>query len=82
MKKYTLKELRESRNMTQEEVGRVTDKTTRYISMIEQELRNPSDKMKESLAETYKVSLMQIFLSIQTTKSCKRRRKYESKKIN
>ena len=70
MKKYTLKELSESRNMTQEEVGRVTGKTTRYISMIEQELSNPSDKMKESLAETYKVSLMQIFLSIQTTKSC------------
>lgn len=70
MKKYTLKELRESRNMTQEEVGKATGKTTRYISMIEQGLRNPSDKMKESLAQTYKVSLMQIFLSTQTTKSC------------
>ena len=70
MKKYTLKQLRESRNMTQEQVGKATKKTTRYISMIEQGIRNPSDTMKERLAEVYKVSLMQIFLSTQTTKSC------------
>lgn len=70
MRKCTLKELRESRNMTQEEVGKATNKTTRYVSMIEQGIRNPSDKMKESLAEVYGVSLMQIFLSTQTTKSC------------
>lgn len=70
MKKYTLKQLRESRKMTQDEVGKATGKTTRYISMIEQGIRNPSDKMKERLARVYKVSLMQIFLSTQTTKSC------------
>ena len=70
MKKYTLKELRETRKMTQEEVGKATGKTTRYISMIEQGIRNPSDKMKAILADVYGVSLMQIFLSTQTTKSC------------
>ncbi len=70
MKKYTLKQLRESRNMTQEQVGNATETTTRYISMIEQGLRNPSDAMKEKLAKVYKVSIMQIFLSTQTTKSC------------
>lgn len=70
MKKCTLKQLRESRNMTQEQVGKATKKTTRYISMIEQGIRNPSDAMKENLAKVYKVSVMQIFLSIQTTKSC------------
>lgn len=70
MKKYTLKQLRESRHMTQEQVGKATNKTTRYISMIEQGIRNPSDKMKESLAQVYKVSLIQIVLSTQTTKSC------------
>ena len=67
-----IKLYRESKNMTQEQVGRATKKTTRYISMIEQGIRNPSDTMKESLAKVYKVSLMQIFLSTQTTKSCKK----------
>lgn len=75
MRKCTLKQLRESRNMTQEQVGKATKKTTRYISMIEQGIRNPSDTMKQSLADVYKVSIMQIFLSIQTTKSCKKEAK-------
>ena len=75
MRKCTLKQLRESRNMTQEQVGKATKKTTRYISMIEQWIRNQSDKMKQSLADVYKVSIMQIFLSIQTTKSCKKEAK-------
>lgn len=70
MKEYTLKELRENRGMTQEQVAKSTKKTTRYISMIEQGLRNPSDILKEDLAKLYKVSISQIFLAIKTTKSC------------
>ena len=82
MKKCTLKQLRESRNMTQEQVGKATEKTTRYISMIEQGVRNPSDVMKEKLAKTYKVSLMQIFLSTQTTKSCIKEARNANKETN
>lgn len=70
MKQCTLKELREERNMTQEQVAKATNKTTRYISMIEQGLRRPSDTLKEELAKLYKVSIAQIFLAIKTTKSC------------
>ncbi len=70
MKQYTLKELRENRDMTQGQVAKATDKTTRYISMIEQGLRNPSDTLKEELSKLYKVSIAQIFLAIKTTKSC------------
>lgn len=70
MKQYTLKELRESRKITQEQVAKATNKTTRYISMIEQGLRNPSDTLKEDLSKLYKVSILQIYLAIKTTKSC------------
>ncbi|MCI8655657.1 MAG: helix-turn-helix transcriptional regulator [Clostridia bacterium] len=70
MKKYTLKQLRESRGMTQNQVANATNKSIRYISMLEQGLRNPSDQLKEDLAKLYKVSVMQIFLAIKTTKSC------------
>lgn len=70
MKQYTLKEIREKRGMTQEQVAKATNKTTRYISMIEQGLRNPSDSLKEDLSKIYRVSIMQIFLAVKTTKSC------------
>ena len=70
MKQCTLKELREGKNITQEQVAKATNKTTRYISMIEQGLRNPSDTLKEELAKLYNVSIAQIFLAIKTTKSC------------
>ena len=39
-----------------------------YISMIENGSRNPSDKMKNELAKIYKCSIIDIFLSIETTK--------------
>lgn len=70
MKQCTLKELREEKKMTQKQVAKATNKTIRYISMIEQGLRNPSDLLKEDLAKLYKVSIAQIFLAIKTTKSC------------
>lgn len=69
MKQITLKELREYKNMTQDQVAKNVKKTTRYISMIEQGLRNPSDKLKEELSKLYNVSITQIFLAIKTTKS-------------
>lgn len=68
MKKYTLKELREKNNLTQKEVSERLGVNKNYISMIENGTRNPSDKMKSELAKIYKCTVVDIFLSIQTTK--------------
>ena len=68
MKKNTLKELREKNNLTQKEVAEKLGINKNYISMIENGTRNPSDKMKNELAKIYKCSIVDIFLSIQTTK--------------
>ncbi|MGN1298138.1 MAG: helix-turn-helix transcriptional regulator [Clostridia bacterium] len=68
MKKYTLKELREKNNMTQKDVAEELKVNKNYISMLENGTRNPSDKMKNHLAKLYKCSVVDIFLSIQTTK--------------
>ncbi len=68
MKKYSLKELRENNNLTQKEVSERLGVNKNYISMLENGTRNPSDKMKNELAKIYKCSVVDIFLSIQTTK--------------
>lgn len=68
MKKYTLKELREKNNLTQKEVSEKLGINKNYLSMMENGSRNPSDKMKNELAKLYKCSVVDIFLSIQTTK--------------
>ena len=67
MKRYTLKELREKNNLTQKEVAERLKVNKNYISMIENGSRNPSDKMKNKLAKIYKCSIVDIFLSLQTT---------------
>ena len=68
MKKYTLKELREKNKLTQKEVAEKLGINKNYLSMMENGKRNPSDKMKDELAEIYKCSAVDIFLSIQVTK--------------
>ena len=68
MNKYNLQELRINKNLTQEEVGKLTDTTKDYISLLERGKRNPSDKMKEKLAKIYGVNIVQIFLAAQRTK--------------
>ncbi len=68
MKRYTLKQLREKNNLTQKEVSEKLGMNKNYISMIENGSRNPSDKMKNELAKIYKCSIIDIFLSIETTK--------------
>lgn len=73
MKKYTLKQLREKNNLTQKEVSEKLGMNKNYISMIENGSRNPSDKMKNELAKIYKCSIVDIFLSIETTKCLTKR---------
>ncbi len=68
MKTKTLKELRESRDMTQEEAANEFEITKEYLSMLERGERNPSDKLKERMAVFYNVSIYYIFLACNETK--------------
>lgn len=68
MKKYSLKELREKNKLTQKDVADELEMNKNYISMLENGIRNPSDKTKKQLAELYKCSIVDIFLALQTTK--------------
>ena len=67
----TLKELRESKNKTQEEVAREFGITKEYLSMLETGKRNPSDKLKKKMSVFYKVSIAYIFLVVNQTKCLK-----------
>lgn len=66
-----LKEIREKANLTQEQAGKLSDLSTRYISLLENGERNPSDKAKERLAKAYRVTIVEIFLAYQSTKRTK-----------
>ena len=68
MKVKTLKELRENRNITQEEEAKELEITKEYLSMLERGERNPSDKLKIKMADFFGVSVSYIFLSINETK--------------
>ena len=70
MEEYTLKELRIANKLTQEVVAKRANITKDYVSMMERGIRNPSDKLKEKLAEIFNTTVMQIFLAVQTTKCC------------
>ena len=69
MKQMTLKELRIKNGYTQEQVAKSTDTTVTYISLLENGHKNPSDKMKEKLADLYKCSIEKLFLAIKLTNS-------------
>lgn len=69
MKKQSLKDLREKRGLTQDEVARLTDKTTTFIWMLENGKRNASDDMKRKLAKIYNCEISDIFLALQLTES-------------
>lgn len=67
MKKY-LGELREKANITQTNAAKTFGITNRYLSMIESGKRNPSDSLKEKMANLYNVEIADIFLAIKRTK--------------
>ena len=67
MKKLTLKDLREKRGLTQDEVAKLTNKTTTFIWMLENGKRNASDEMKKELAKLYNCEVSDIFLALQLT---------------
>lgn len=68
-----LKQIREKANLTQEQASKITGFTIRYISLLENGERNPSDKAKNILAKAYRVPVVEIFLASQRTKRSKER---------
>lgn len=68
MKKKTLKDLREDKDLTQEQSSKILHITKEYLSMLENGSRNPSDPLKEKMAKLYGCSIADIFLAINSTK--------------
>lgn len=69
MKIKTLRELREKKKLTQEQVAKLTDTTVTFISLLENGKRNASDEMKKKLAKAYDCKIVDIFLALQLTDS-------------
>ena len=66
-----LKQIREKAHLTQEQTAKLTGFTIRYISLLENGERNPSDKAKNVLAKAYRVPVVEIFLACQRTNRSK-----------
>lgn len=69
MKTKTLKEWREKKNLTQEQVAKLSNTTVTFISLLENGKRNASDEMKKKLAKIYECEVVDIFLALQLTNS-------------
>ncbi|MBF0979222.1 MAG: helix-turn-helix transcriptional regulator [Clostridiales bacterium] len=70
---YDLKEFRKKAKLTLSETANLTNLSVRYISMIENKERNPSDKVKLKLAEAYRIPASKIFLACVSTESSKQK---------
>ncbi len=64
----TLQEMRQKKGLTQEQASKILDISSDYLSMLENKIRNPSDKLKKKMARLYGVSVADIFLAIELTK--------------
>ena len=67
MKQKTLKELREKRGLTRQEVAKLINKTVTFIYMLETGRRKASDETKEQLAKLYGCDISDIFLALKLT---------------
>ena len=72
MKKRTLKDLREDKDLTQEQAAKILAITKEYLSMLENGFRNPSDTLEEKMAKLYSCNIVDIFLAINSTKRLKK----------
>ncbi|MCI8411036.1 MAG: helix-turn-helix transcriptional regulator [Clostridia bacterium] len=68
MGRKTIKDLRINMGLSQEEASKEFKIHKRYLSMIENGKRNPSDKLKIKMANLYKTTIGVIFLALETTK--------------
>lgn len=71
MKKKTLQQLRNDKQLTQEQASKIFGVTKEYLSMLENGDRNPSDSLKEKMAKLYNCEIADIFLAINSTKRLK-----------
>ena len=69
--KMSLKKIREKQKLTQQQLAKLAGLSIRYISLLENGKRNPSDKTKTKLAKVLKVKPVDIFLAFNSTKSSK-----------
>lgn len=69
MKKKTMKQLREKKGLTQEQVAKLIDTTVTFISLLENGKRNASDETKKKLAKIYDCEISDIFLALNLTES-------------
>jgi transcriptional regulator with XRE-family HTH domain len=67
MKRKSLKQMREAKGLTQEQVAKLTDTTITFISLLENKKRNASDEMKEKLAKIYNCEVTDIYLALRLT---------------
>lgn len=73
MKSKTLQNLRNSRNLTQEQASKILDISPIYLSMLENADRNPSDELKQKMSKLYGCDIADIFLAVQSTKCLKKK---------
>lgn len=64
----SFKKIREKQKLTQEQLAMLSGLSIRYISLLENGKRNPSDKTKLKLAKILKVKPVDIFLAFNSTK--------------
>lgn len=64
----SLQKIRKQARLTQDQLSKLTGLSVRYISLLENGKRNPSDKAKELLAKALRVSSVDIFLAFNRTK--------------
>ena len=70
--KKPLQDLRNKRNLTQEQASKILDIRKEYLSMIENGERNPSDELKGKMMKLYDCSITDIILALNSTKRLKR----------
>ncbi len=79
----SLRKIRKQAKLTQMQLAELTGLSLRYISLLENGKRNPSDKAKEKLAKALRVSILDIFLAFNRTKcSTIQRQELESENEN
>ena len=70
-----LKDLRIKAKLTQEQAALLSGLSIKFISEMENNRRNPSDKSKRKLAKAYNVTPVDIFLACQRTNRSRKNKK-------
>jgi transcriptional regulator with XRE-family HTH domain len=63
-----LQNLRLKKKLTQEQASKILGISKVYLSMLENNERNPSDELKKKMAKLYECTITDIFLAINSTK--------------